>query len=289
MKVSEAFAEYRKNEIIALNKSAKTNEGYVYAEKITVKYFGDINVRHISLEKIHDFYIWMVRNHSKNTARDYVCKLRVVLNYCSRKGIRVVNPDLIKTPKREKKEARYITCNEFARFVETVEQPHRGYSKLNRTRNVIIVEMLFYTGLRISELCALNRDSIKNRQFSVVGKSKNPRPCYITKQIESDITEYLNSRNDDNPALFISGNNGKRITPSNVQFMFRGFSKKSGVFSVTPHTLRHSYATRMVEDGVDIRYVKELLGHQSLETTQRYTHIRDFRLKQIYENVMENG
>lgn len=287
MKLSEAFASFRKNEILALGKSPKTYESYVYAEKIAIAYFGDINIRKIGMEQVHDFYLWMCRSHAANTARGYICNLRSVLSYHQRNGVRgIINTDLIKTPQREKKMADFLTPDEFTRFVVELERPTKGYSRLNRERNVLIAKMLFLTGLRVSELCALDRNSINDRQFSVVGKSKNPRPCFITKDLERELAAYLEKRTDSESALFIANQTGARITPGIIRGVFRrasvGFGRR-----VTPHTLRHSYATRMVDEGVDIRYVAELLGHQSLETTQKYTHIRDYRLRLVYKNVLE--
>lgn len=289
MKLSEAFTSFRKNEILALGKSAKTYESYVYAEKIAIAYFGDINIKKITVEQVHDFYLWMCQSHAQNTSRGYICNLRSVLAYHQRNGVHgIVNTNLIKTPQREKKSASWITEDEFRCFIAELAKPIRGYSRLNRERNVLIAKMLFLTGLRVSEICALNRNSITNRQFSVVGKSKNPRPCFITKELEADIADYLAKRTDSDPALFVANQTGKRITPGIIRSVFRrasaGFGRR-----VTPHTLRHSYATRMVDNGVDIRYVAELLGHQSLETTQKYTHIRDYRLRLVYENVLEKS
>lgn len=287
MKISDAFDEFRKNEILALGRSNNTNEGYIYAEKKVIGFFGDINIENIDIDGVHGFYLAMIINLSKNTARQYICQLRTVLSYCKKRGIKTMNPDDIRTPNREKKVARFITCEEFNVFIREMNRSHHGYSNLNRFRNTLIANLLFVTGLRVSELCALNRDSIHDRQFSVVGKSKDPRPCYITKEVERDIEHYLAMRHDSNKALFVANQNGRRITPKNVQRIFRRVSVDSGIFSVTPHTLRHSYATRLIEDGVDIRYVATLLGHQSLETTQKYTHVRDNRLRKVYENVME--
>lgn len=288
MKLSEAFESFRKNEILALGKSPKTNESYVYAEKIAITYFGNINIRKMDIEQIHDFYLWLLRDHTKNTARGYICNLRSVLAYCQRKGVRgVLDPGQIKTPQREKKAVGFLTTDEFNGFLAELDRPVKGYSKTNRERNVLMAKMLFETGLRVGEICALDRNSIVNRQFSVVGKSKNPRPCFITRELENDIEAYLEHRGDDSPALFIANQTGERVTKGVVQSVFRRASASYGR-RVTPHTLRHSYATRLVDNGVDIRFVAELLGHQSLETTQRYTHIRDYRLHQVYENAMQN-
>lgn len=289
MKISEAFASFRTNEILALGKSPKTNESYVYAEKITIAYFGDINIKKISVEQIHSFYLWMCRTHAQNTARGYICNLRSVLSYHQRNGVHgIINISLVKTPQREKKMVNWVTEEEFSRFIAELERPVRGYSRLNRERNVLIAKMLYLTGLRVSELCALNRDSISNRQFSVVGKSKNPRPCFVTRELEREIFSYLAKRTDEEPALFIADQTGARITPGVIRSVFGRASRQFGK-RVTPHTLRHSYATRMVDNGVDIRFVAELLGHQSLETTQKYTHIRDSRLRLIYENALKSS
>ena len=171
--------------------------------------------------------------------------------------------------------------------MEELGKPKKGYAKINRVRNQLIAKMLFYTGLRVSELCALNRDSIRNREFTVVGKSKYPRPCFITKEIERDIDNYLELRRDNEPALFIANETGKRISPSTIQRVFRLATKNARLTNVTPHTMRHSFATRLIDDQVDIRLVAALLGHQDLNTTKQYTHIKDYRLRQVYENAME--
>lgn len=288
MKLSEAFTSFRKNEILALGKSPKTNESYVYAEKIAIAYFGDINIRRITADAVHEFYLWLLNNHAMDTARGYIVNLRAVLAFHKKRGVHgIINPDSIKTPQRAKTEMRFLTVEEFERFLTAMSRPTRGYSVVNRRRNVLMSKMLFYTGLRVSELCALDRTSIQDRQFSVVGKSKNPRPCFITKELEHELEEYLDGRTDDSLALFVASQTGGRVTTNIVQQAFRNASRVFGK-RVTPHTLRHSYATGLVSDGVDIRFVAELLGHQSLETTHRYTHIRDYRLKMVYEKAMES-
>lgn len=295
MKLSEAFADFRRIEIRGRGCSPSTDEGYEYAMRVIIDYFGDVSVRKLGVDEVSDFYLSIIglkgihsgRIVSRNTAREYVAKLRAVLRFCRKRGVKTANPDEIIIPKPEKRSARFIGVEEYSRFLEEAGRSHHGYSNLNRERNVLIVKMLFHTGLRIGELCALDRDSIKDRQFVVVGKSKDPRPCFITKDIEAEISRYLAMRADNNPALFISNENGRRITPDTVQRVFRRIAAATGLTKVTPHTLRHSFATRLVDDGVDIRHISAFLGHQSLDTTKRYTHIRDYKLKEIYTQVME--
>lgn len=296
MKISEAFDLYRQQEIRGRGCSPNTDNGYYYACKVVTEYFGDANIKRITLPDISKFYLSLIepcngvrRQVSRNTAREYVSKLRTVIRFCRRQGLKVINPDDIKTPRPEKKQARFIVCDQYEKFLQEISRSRRGYSRLNRQRNIVITKMLFFTGLRIGELCSLDREQIHNRQFSVVGKSKDPRPCFITKDIEKEIDLYLSMRDDSNPALFIANENGERVRPGNIQRIFRKVSCKVGMPKVTPHTLRHSFATRMIEEGVDIRYVAAFLGHQSLNTTKKYTHVRDFKMHQIYQNVLEKG
>lgn len=299
MKISTAFFEYRRIEIQGRGCSLKTDENIRCAESIVLQFFGDINIKRIGAKQISDFYLDLTSNPnrttgkqrvvSQNTARSYVMMLRSVIRFCYKKGVKTVNPNDIIIPKREKKKARCIYVEQYQKLLGEVSRPCRGYSKMNRARNTLIVKILFYTGLRVSELCALNRDSINHREFSVIGKSKNPRPCFVTKEIEREISQYLAMRKDDNPALFIANETGKRVTPSNIQRVFRLATKKAGLTKVTPHTMRHSFATRLLDEGVDIRHVAELLGHQDLNTTKQYTHVRDTKLREIYKNVMEKS
>lgn len=299
MKISSAFYDYRHQKIQCGGCSLRTYQNAENVERIVLQYFGDLNIKKIGPEQISDFYADLTTNQfrqtgkkrpvAKSTARNYVMTLRAVIRFHHKRGVKTCNPEDIEVPKREKKYARFIDVDQYDRLIEVVSKPKKGYSRVNRQRNEVIFKMLFYTGLRISELCALNRDSINNREFVVVGKSKKPRPCFITKEIEQDIERYLSMRDDDNPALFIANETGKRITPNNIQRVFRLATKKAGLTKVTPHTMRHSFATRMLEEGVDIRYVAELLGHQDLNTTEQYTHIKNGALKQIYENVLESA
>lgn len=286
MKISEAYAEYRKREILAMNYSPNTYENYRNAEKRVIKFFGDVDISTITTDGVHDLYLDITSECCSDTARAYLSKLRAVLRYCRAHKIKVLDPEEIKLPKRQKKCARFLDTDEYSRFMRVISRPSRGYKNIDRARNTVIAEMLFATGVRVGELCALDRNSIKDRQFVVVGKSKEPRVCFITEKVEADLAEYLSMRNDNNRALFVDSYSGNRISKRSIQRVFRRVSKEAGLIGCTPHTMRHSFATYMIEEGVDIRFVAALLGHQSLQTTQQYTHVRDKKLHQIYEKAM---
>ena len=286
MIVSEAFDLYRRAEIVAGGLSRKTYESYIYAEKHAVGFFGDVPLEHIQAMDVRDFYDHLSTWQKPDTVRGNIICLRSVIKFCGRKNKDIMDAEEIKVPKRQKRQIEYLTAAEMEEFIDIVATPKRGYAEINRLRNVAIVKLLWATGMRVSELCCLNRNSIKKRQFTVVGKSKNPRLCFITEDAEEAINAYLQARTDKNEALFIANQTERRITPGNVRRIFKCVCEKSDFEGVHPHTIRHSFATFMLERNVDLRYISELLGHESLDTTKMYTHFANPRLRMIYENAM---
>lgn len=286
MLISEAFEEYRRMEVIAAGLSSKTRESYIYAEKLVVGYFGDVEFAAIKPEDAVSFYEHLMGWQSPDTARGNIICLRAVARFMKRRYGNLLDPEDIKVPKREKRAVDYLTEPEVMEFIEAVGEKHRGYAEINRLRNIAIVETLYASGIRVGELCKLNRNSIKNRQFTVVGKSKEPRLCFINSRSEQALEAYLRVRNDNNPALFISNQNGRRITSGNVRRVFQNACARSEFDGVHPHTIRHSFATYMLEKRVDLRYIADLMGHQSLDTTKMYTHYSNPKLKQIYQIAM---
>lgn len=287
MKISEAFAEYKEMEIIARGLSPKTLESYIYAEKLIIEYFSDTDIKNLTALDVARFYQHLCSYQRPDTARGNTICLRSVLKRCVRKGWLNLDIEDIKIPKREKRIITYLTESEVDSFISVVGEKCRGYSSLNRLRNVAIVSLLYDSGLGISELCSLNRNSIKNRQFTVIGKSKSPRICFITKDTEEHIAKYLSTRKDTERALFVSLQSGRRITPDNIRKVFKNACNRSEFINIHPHTIRHSFATRLLDKEVDIRYIAELMGHESLDTTKLYTHFSNPKLKKIYEKALE--
>lgn len=287
MRLSKAFEMYTNCEILAVGGSPNTCEAYYYAMQAFIGKWGNIAIENVTLRMTRDFSVSYQKNHSISTVRNYLTCLRAVIGLCERTGLDVINPESIKPPKRLKTVPLCIGEDEVERLLQAAEQPMRGYPKINRYRNVLIIKMLYATGLRIGELCRLNVEDIHNREFTVIGKSKEPRTCYITEEIEEMIEKYLGMRDDNNRALFVSAQTGgERISPKTVQLMFRRVRKEAHVAAVHPHTLRHSFCTRLLEEGVDIRDTAELMGHQSWNTTKIYTHIHNERLKNIYDRAI---
>lgn len=290
MRLMDAFREYQEEEVLAMGGSINTYENYHYACKAFVGEWGNIPMEDITLKMIKRFGLTFRSTHSMRTVRNYTACLRAVVGMCERGGLDVISSESIRLPKVKQGVPVCIEDTEFRRLVAAAAQPVRGYPAINRYRNVLIIKMLYYTGLRISELCDLDISSIRNREFSVTrGKSKEARTCYITPELESLIEEYLKLRTDHNPALFVSSQTGgKRISPKTIQLMFRRTRKIAELDGVHPHTMRHSFCTKLLASGVDIRDTAELMGHQSWNTTKIYTHITNQRLKKAYDDALSH-
>ena len=288
MLIKEAFSMYEEEEVIAGGMSKKTLESYVYAEKLASEFFGaGTRIEDVMPIDVRTFYQHLLTWQKPDTARGNIGCFRAVVRLCVRRKLDMHTlPEDIKIPKREKRLVGYLTSTEAEEFIAVIAQKRRGYAEINRLRNIAIARVLYCSGLRVGELCTLNRNSIKNRQFTIVGKSKEPRLCFITPEAEEAIQKYLEERTDKNPALFISNETEKRITPGTIRRVFQNACDRSNFEGVHPHTLRHSFATALLDKEVDLVYISQLLGHESLDTTKVYTHYSNPKLKHIYDSAM---
>lgn len=294
MNISEAYDTYIKIRILGRGCSPNTYRFYTNSKNIVDHYFGNKSISTIRPEDIAQFYIDLVntdlingQKHMTSTARREICTLKTVLYYVSRRGEKTCNIDDIEVPKSRSKPPRWLEKDEVDRFIDVTTEHKRGYGNMNRVRNELIMRMLFVSGVRISELVELNRDSIRNLEFVVVGKSKEPRTCYITQEIQDLINKYLSMRTDDNEAMFVTTQQGcRRVTAATVRRVFKRVSVESGLLGVHPHTMRHSFATYMLDCGADVRQVAALLGHESLETTKRYLHVKNRDLRKVHQKIM---
>lgn len=285
MLISEAFHTYASDVIAMKNQSAKTEENHYICMRMLIAHFGDIDITSLSFPMIRDWKIGLDKTRSSETVRNYVIKLRVVLAYCVAVGMNVISPDLIPVPQRKDKVPSFISERDVAKLIASVAAPVAGYATERRLRNSTIVSMLYASGLRVSELCALNRDDIQEQNsFTIVGKGGRARLCFFDNRTRCFLNSYLQMRKDESVALFVDTLRSRRITSNNVQELFRRAWKKAGLSApVHPHTLRHSFATNLLKNNMNMRYVQTLLGHQSLQTTQMYTHVVDEDLRKVYQ------
>ena len=283
----EIFDRFLFDEIISAGYSRKTEERYITFSKLIVKILGNIDVVEFDERKIRSWRETLIKYQSPDTVRGYVVCLRKFLKYCEHKFELKVTVENIKIPRREKRRIEILTSAEVEDFIAEISKRKRGYSEQNRLRNIAIAKLIYCSGLRVSEVCRLNKNSIKNRQMTIIGKSLEPRLCFINKDTEDAIRDYLELRYDNEQALFVSNQNGRRITESNIQRVFQRVCENSnGKFEkVHPHTLRHCFATRLLDRGVDIVYIQDFMGHQSLDTTKVYMHYSNNRLREVYESA----
>jgi len=238
---------------------------------------------------------------SKGTQNYYLIALRAFLGYFVAKDILSLPPDKIALPKPDKsqKTVKFLTLDQIGKLLSCIEPLGRtGKAKDDiSTRDRAILEAFFSTGLRIAELVSLNLEqfsSLKDKkdiELGIIGKGGKPRVVYFSERAINFIKKYLEIRNDskylNQKALFINFRNNDdkdaRLTPRSIERMVKKYALLSGVpIFTTPHTLRHSYATDLLNQGVDLRSIQEFLGHSNIATTQIYTHVTNKRLRDIH-------
>lgn len=283
MTITEAFEAYRLDCILFRNQSRKTEEHHVYAMKSFLKYIGNIPLADLTFDMVRQWKSSMeARGMTNGTMRGYIIKLRVVLKYAQSRNVPCLNPDLIPVPQRnDTGKMTFISPEDVTRLLEGCDRP--GNKAVNRLRNKAIVALLFSSGIRVSEICRLNRDDVRESFFSIPGKGGVVAPSFIDATARECIDAYLKRRKDHNSALFVADQKGyPRVTANGVQEIFKHLRNYTGI-SVTPHTLRHSFATDLMRNGADIRYVQQLMHHKSIQTTAQYLHVVDGELHSLHD------
>ncbi|MCD6194757.1 tyrosine-type recombinase/integrase, partial [bacterium] len=253
---------------------------------------GNISVKKINLALVRKFRLHLNRQRdsrgdslSLKTQAYHLIALRAFLRFLAKQDIASLAPEKIELPKTEEKEISFLEPEEVKDLFKSV--PDSG--KVSHLRDRVILEVLYSTGLRVSELVSLNKDDInlKREEFSVKGKGGKIRVVFLTPSAKEWLKRYLEKREDMDRALFVrtkGRGNDLRLSTRSVERMISFYAKKAGLAKkVTPHTLRHSLATAMLRGGADLRAVQSLLGHSSITTTQRYTHVTDEHLKEVHQ------
>lgn len=228
---------------------------------------------------------------SKATQNYHIIALRSWLRFLNRKGEPAMSAERIDLAKTGDRQIQFLEAEELERLLA---QPNPNH--IAGLRDLAILFTLFSTGLRVSELVALDKDKInlERGEFSVIGKGRKERIVFLSDMATKWLTQYIAARTDNDPAVFvrykdpvndddITDVRSKRITPRSIERIVRAYAKKAGIVKdVTPHTLRHSFATDLLMNGANIRDVQSMLGHSSLNTTQIYTHVTNQHLKDVH-------
>lgn len=225
---------------------------------------------------------------STKTINYHVVAIRAFLKFILKNDIDCISPDKLELSKTPPREVHYLEEEEIENILSA---PGKLATKNieKQTRDIAILYMLYGTGLRVSELIKLKKSDIKidSNQFSVIGKGSKLRAIFATKIAREKLQAYLNQRKDNSPYLFttVSVNwLGEHLSRNSIEDIVRTYAKLAGINKkVTPHTLRHSFATSLLKKWADIRAVQTLLWHSSITTTQIYTHVDDKYLKQVHD------
>jgi site-specific recombinase XerD len=293
-KAKTDFLEYLE---IEQNRSQKTIANYDHYLTRLLDFAGDIKVSDIDPELVRKWRLWLNRlgtNTSdelqKSTQNYHLIALRAFLKFCARRDIPALTADKIELARTKRKQVTWLSEDELKRMFA---QPDLATAVGLRDR--AILELLFSSGLRVSELVGLDRDHInlKRREFSVRGKGQKDRPVFISPEAAKWLDHYLQKRTDTARPLFIrySGTkqvdltgNFHRLTPRSVQRLVARYALLAGITKhVSPHTMRHSFATDLLMNGADLRSVQAMLGHSNISTTQIYTHVTDPHLRSVHE------
>ena len=299
MFISEALTDFLEHLEVEGGRSPKTIANYqLYLERF-IDFAGDITVDKITSEVIRRYRLWLNRYKNETTNEElslitqsyHLIALRGFLTYLSRRNITSLAADKIILPKTARKQVTFLQYDEVVRMINQIPTDTEA-----GLRDRAIVELLFSSGLRVSELVNLNRDHINlsRREFMVRGKGQKDRPVFISKSAAEHVSSYLDARTDSLPALFLSysrrnaapnlSGDYRRLSARSIQRMISQYAQLAGITKhVSPHTMRHSFATDLLMNGADLRSVQSLLGHSNISTTQVYTHVTDQHLKDIHE------
>lgn len=300
MKISDTIRQFLEYCEIEKNQSKRTLISYAHYLERFLAFADDINISKIDLPLVKKYRLYLNRyefrpneNLGVKTQNYHIIALRALLKFCIKNDWNTLAPEKIDLAKIEDRTVEFLTREELERLFGSIDN-----DKITGLRNRAILEMLYSTGLRISELTNLNRHNVnlERGEFHVRGKGKKVRIVFISKRAIEWVKEYLEERDDNFDPLFLNhgrtrqkekkdlNGNYRRLTDYTIQEMVRTTAYKAGITKhVTPHTLRHTFATELLLNGADIRSVQELLGHSSITTTQIYTHITNKKLREVHE------
>ena len=297
MTLSDLITDFLESMEIERNAGQKTISNYSHYLLRFLDFAGDISPEKVTTETIRRWHLWLNRYQgedgrtlSKTTQNYHLIALRGFLRYLTRRGIKTLASDQIELARAVRPQIAFLTAEEVERLLKAPET-----SNPIGLRDRAILELLFSSGLRVSELVGLNRDHInlKRREFMVRGKGQKDRPVFVSEAAADWLGRFLKTRSDNYDPLFIHYSGSKseldsgtytRLTARSVQRLVSRYAKLAGITKrVTPHTLRHSFATDLLTNGADLRSVQDLLGHANISTTQIYTHITNPQLKRVHE------
>lgn len=308
MQLTELKREFLEYLEIEKGRSILTVSNYDRYLTRFLEYTKITNPQDLTESSVREYRLWLNRQPGTKVGRNvdtlkrrtqnyYLIALRAFLKFLRKRGIESLNPERIELAKVPERSLDLISTQELNRLMDAPDT-----QSLSGLRDKAILELLFSTGLRVSELCALSQEDVDlNRdEFSVRGKGDKVRVVFLSDTARNAIRAYLKERKDFDDAMFIQyGKNAKqsdvknkelRLTSRSVQRIIKRYATIAGITrKVTPHVIRHSFATDLLSNGADLRSVQALLGHANIATTQIYTHVTDKHLRDIHKKFHSRG
>lgn len=289
--------EFLEHTEIGRGRAVKTIENYDHYLTRFINFAKIKGASQIDESTVREFRLWLNRQStgnnratgatlSKKTQNYYMIALRAFLKYLAKRGISSLSPEAIELAKVPERHIDFITPEELSRLLDAPQG-----SDVKSLRDKAILELLFSTGLRVSELCALTNDlDISREEFSIRGKGGKVRVVFLSEAARGAVKRYVKARKDMNDALFVQvgaetrSEDVKALTRRSVERIVKHYAIKAGISKkVTPHVIRHSFATDLLSNGADLRSVQMLLGHANIATTQIYTHVTDKALRETHK------
>ena len=281
---------------IERGRAIRTRENYRFYLERFIAFAHDPAPGTVDDELVRQYRLWLNRQKdaegnplAKSTQNYHLIALRSFLKYLARRDVKTLAADKIELAKQTPRMVSFLDGPELERLLDTPKT-----TTLVGLRDKAILETLFSTGLRVSELAALRRDqlNLKKDELTVRGKGAKVRLVFLSEQSRYWLGKYFAARQDVSPFAFAAHDPGssqrndvsKPLSPRSMERVLTYYAKAAGITKpVTPHTLRHSFATDLLSNGADIRSVQSLLGHSSITTTQIYTHVTDQQLREVYK------
>jgi len=309
-KLEKLKREFLEHVEIEKGNSLKTVRNYDYYLSRFFEFAKITEPKEINDDKIREFRLFLNRQPGlktkgqqssslkKNTQNYHLIALRSFLKYLMKRNVPSLSPDRIELAKTKERSLDLISVEELDRLLSAplkLLEMKKNIDRQKILRDKAILELFFSTGLRLSELCSLNRDlDLSKDEFSIRGKGEKVRVVFLSDSAKKAISEYLRERKDMAEPLFVQYSSNKRednrLTPRSIERIVKYYAIVAGISKkVTPHIIRHSFATDLLSNGADIRSVQMMLGHANIATTQIYTHITDKQLRDVHKKFHSRG